>query len=77
MPARARPLDLDAEVLTLNEVAVYLRCHPSTIFRLIKRGELRAFKIGDWRIHRSALDAWMAQKAKVSKTAVYPPRVKK
>ena len=38
-----------AEVLRLTEVAEYLRVHPSTIYRLLRRKELPAFKVGsDW-----------------------------
>lgn len=46
-------------VLTLLEVADLLRVHPSTIYRLVKRRELPAFKVGtDWRFNRRAIDAW-------------------
>ncbi len=31
-------------VLTLEEVASYLRVHPSTIYRMLKRHEIPAFK---------------------------------
>jgi excisionase family DNA binding protein len=75
--ARKKQLDLDADILTLNEVAAYLRCSTSTVYRLLKTGELRAFKVGYWRVRRSALDAWIVEKVKVSKTAIYPTRVKK
>ena len=78
MAARKRPLELDAEIMTLEEVAAYLRCSPVTVYRLLKNGELRAFKVGNfWRVSRSSFDAWMVEKVKVSKTAVYPPRVKR
>jgi excisionase family DNA binding protein len=62
MSARKRPLDLDTQILTLSEVAAYLRCAPSTVYRLVKRRELAAFKAGDWRVSRAALDAWMMSK---------------
>jgi excisionase family DNA binding protein len=71
---RKKPLELDAEVLTLPEVAVYLRCSPSTIYRLLKTGELHGFKVGAWRFSRAVLDAWMRERVAVSRTAVYPPR---
>ena len=48
-----------AEVLRLTEVAEYLRVHPSTIYRLLKRKELPAFKVGsDWRFNRASIDRW-------------------
>ena len=46
-------------VLTLGEVAYYLRVHPSTIYRLVKRKALPAFKVGtDWRFDVEALNEW-------------------
>ena len=48
-------------VLTINEVADILRLHPTTIYRLVKRGELPGFKIGgNWRINRASLDVWLS-----------------
>jgi len=47
------------EVLRLGEVAEYLRVHPSTIYRLLKKHELPAFKVGsDWRFSRTSIDHW-------------------
>jgi excisionase family DNA binding protein len=77
VPARKNPLDLDAEILTVTEVSKYLRVSVSTVYRLAEAGELPGFKVGYWRFHRATLEAWMAEKVKVSKVAVYPPRVKR
>jgi excisionase family DNA binding protein len=45
------------EVMTVPEVAQYLHCHPSTIYRLLKRGELPAFKVGsDWRFKAEEIE---------------------
>ena len=50
-----------ARVMTLEEVATYLRVHPSTIYRLLKRKELPAFKVGsDWRFNQESIDRWRA-----------------
>ncbi len=47
-------------VLTISEVAEILRVHPTTVYRLVKRGELPGFKIGgNWRINRASLDLWL------------------
>jgi excisionase family DNA binding protein len=49
----------DVRVLTVTEVCDYLRVHRSTIYRLLKRGELPAFRIGsDWRFNVEAIDQW-------------------
>jgi len=48
-----------AKVLTVNELAEYLRVHRSTIYRLLKKGQLPGFKIGsDWRFNIEAIDQW-------------------
>jgi excisionase family DNA binding protein len=50
-----------ARVLTLDEVASYLRVHPSTIYRLLKKKQLPAFKVGsDWRFNLESIDRWRA-----------------
>ena len=48
-----------ARVMTLEEVADYLRVHPSTIYRLLKKKQLPAFKVGsDWRFNLESIDRW-------------------
>jgi excisionase family DNA binding protein len=52
------PMD---EVLTVEEVARYLRVHPMTVQRWCRTGELPAAKIGRaYRIKRGDLDRWWA-----------------
>jgi excisionase family DNA binding protein len=54
----------DAKVLTVGELSGYLRVHRSTIYRLLKRGELPGFKIGsDWRFNVEAIDEWRLQQS--------------
>ena len=49
----------DVKVLTVNELAEYLRVHRSTIYRLLKKGLLPGFKIGsDWRFNLEVIDEW-------------------
>jgi len=46
-------------ILTLDNVAKYLRVHPSTIYRLLKKKQLPAFKLGrDWRFTIESIDRW-------------------
>ncbi len=48
-----------SEIMTIKEVAAYLRVHQSTLYRLIKRGKLPTFRVGsDYRFNLSAIDAW-------------------
>ena len=50
---------MNHEVITVGELAVYLRCHQSTIYRLLRAGKLPAFKVGsDWRFNRDQIDKW-------------------
>lgn len=50
------------QIMTLEEVADYLRVHPSTVYRMAKNQALPAFKIGsDWRFNRESLDVWRVQ----------------
>ena len=52
----------DAKVLTVGELAEYLRVHRSTLYRLLKKGQLPGFKIGsDWRFNVEAIDHWRMQ----------------
>ncbi|MBI3759772.1 MAG: helix-turn-helix domain-containing protein [Deltaproteobacteria bacterium] len=49
-----------AKVLTLDEVAEFLKVHPSTIYRLVKKQAIPAFKVGsDWRFHQDSIEKWI------------------
>lgn len=49
-------------VMTVQDVSSYLRVHPSTVYRLLKRNELPAFRVGsDWRFNVEAIDRWRSQ----------------
>lgn len=54
--------DTDGEILTLEEVAAYLKAGKRTVYRLAQKGEIPAFKLGGtWRFRRSELDSWIAE----------------
>jgi putative molybdopterin biosynthesis protein len=58
--------ELLERTLTTAEVAEMLRVHPSTIYRLLKRGELPGFRIGDcWRISMETLEMWLYKKSNI------------
>ena len=45
------------EILTVREVAEYLKLSRTTIWRWCLEGKLKAFKVGrGWRIHRSEIE---------------------
>lgn len=56
---------MNERILTVKEVSAYLRIHPSTTYRLIKRHQLPHFRIGkDHRFDREAIDRWIAERGK-------------
>ena len=58
-------------VLNLTEVADYLRVHPSTVYRLVKKHQIPAFKVGsDWRFNQESIDRWRLKAEDVAETAV-------
>lgn len=53
-----------SDVMTLPQVADYLHCHYSTIYRLVRQRAIPAFRIGGgWRFRRSDLNTWMENQA--------------
>ncbi len=49
-----------AELLTVEEVAEYLRVTRKTIYRLLKRNKIPAIKISrQWRFDRASIDEWL------------------
>jgi excisionase family DNA binding protein len=50
-------------VMTVRELSAYLRVHPSTIYKLLRRGELPGFRIGtDWRFNAEVIDRWCLER---------------
>lgn len=53
--------DTEGEILTLEEVAAYLKAGKRTVYRLAQDGKIPAFKLGgSWRFRRAELDRWIA-----------------
>jgi excisionase family DNA binding protein len=50
----------DHEILTIEEVAEYLRLTPQTIYKWAQEGRIPAAKLGkEWRFRRSLIDRWL------------------
>jgi excisionase family DNA binding protein len=60
-----------AEILTIREVAGYLKLPVSTVYRLAERRDLPGHKVGrQWRFHKSVLDDWFRQHAATSRSTI-------
>jgi excisionase family DNA binding protein len=59
-PVPARPM-----TMTVPEVAAYLRIHPSTVYMLIRKKQLPAFRLGDWRFNVEQIDQWRCARERI------------
>ena len=58
------------DVLTVDEVADYLRVHGETVRRWCRSGELTAAKVGrTYRIRAADLDAWWQEHTRTAQDA--------
>lgn len=52
---------LDNELMTLGEVADYLRVNKKTIYRLLDRRAIPSVKVGhQWRFQKNSVDTWLS-----------------
>ncbi len=48
------------QVLTLEELAVYLKIPKSTLYKLVQEGRVPGQKLGkQWRFGKTAIDRWL------------------
>ncbi|NQT22300.1 MAG: helix-turn-helix domain-containing protein [Candidatus Omnitrophica bacterium] len=63
---------MKSDILTLKEVAKYLKLNTITTYRLAQQGKLPAVKIGgQWRVRLSSLNKWLAKKEPVKRISRY------
>lgn len=56
--------DETCEILTLEDVAAYLKVGKRTIYRLAAAKKIPAFKVGGtWRFSRTDIDMWIKQQS--------------
>ena len=54
------------QYLTVEEVAKRFDVNVTTIYRLVERGKLPAFKIGNqWRFRESRLEEWITDRERI------------
>jgi excisionase family DNA binding protein len=53
-------------IMTLEEVARFLRLNKSTVYRMAREGTLPAWKLGNvWRFKKEAIEEWIASSQQV------------
>lgn len=59
---RPPPRYFESPVMTVKECAAFLKVEKSTMYRLLKRNAIPAFRIGsDWRFNKSEIIHWLEQ----------------
>ena len=54
------------DIMTLREVAEYLRLTEKTTYRYALEGTVPGFKVGgSWRFRKGDIDAWIDQQSKI------------
>jgi excisionase family DNA binding protein len=49
-------------VLTIEELAIYLKISKSTLYKIVREGKIPAQKVGrHWRFRRQAIDRWLEE----------------
>ncbi len=62
--AMAMATSIEGDILTLEEVAVYLKAGKRTVYRLASNGQIPAFKLGaTWRFSRTEIEGWIKQQS--------------
>ena len=57
------PLEIERRpiIMTLEEVAKYLRVHKSTVYRWAREGTIPSTKVGNqWRFKKASIDEWLS-----------------
>jgi excisionase family DNA binding protein len=62
------------KVLTIPEVSEYLHVSRQTIYRMLRRGDIPAFRIGgDWRFNIEDLGHWIERDSRGPKPGLRKP----
>jgi len=55
-------------LMTIKELADYLRLSKVTVYKMTRQGKIPASKIGkQWRYNKSEIDSWLKQKSNSSR----------
>jgi excisionase family DNA binding protein len=54
-----------SDLMTVLELAEFLRVNPATIYRLLRDGQIPGFRVGsEWRFEREAIERWQQREVK-------------
>lgn len=55
-------------IMTIDEVARFMRLHRTTIYRLLRTNDIPAFRVGKtWRFSLKAVEEWMKKSSVINK----------
>lgn len=55
---------MDSDIMTMREVAEYLKINEKTAYKLAADGKIPGFKVGGaWRFRKSEIDKWSVEEA--------------
>ena len=58
---------IESPLMTVREVAEYLHVHPTTAYRLVRKGMLPGMQVGgSWRFDVRAIDQWIKEQGNVA-----------
>jgi len=61
---------MDSDIMTVKEVAAYLKIKEKTAYRLTAEGKIPGFKVGgSWRFRQREIDTWIEQKVTIIKVS--------
>jgi len=57
------------EVLTIEELAKYLKISKSTLYKLVRKGAIPSQKVGHhWRFHKETIENWLKNSSEKQNT---------
>lgn len=66
------------DVLTIGELAEYLKLSRSTLYKLAQAGKVPGQKVGKhWRFHRETIDLWLKEGRAVPEKVKRKPRTER
>jgi excisionase family DNA binding protein len=61
--------DLLDNVLTIEELAIYLKISKSTLYKLVREGKIPSQKVGrHWRFRKKSIDRWLEENGPASES---------